>query len=140
MPMDDMRQAELISKIREGVDSALSVIGEIDQGLLECARALRLDPAEETFVALSTGIANLGDFVDLVGEIRNGTTHLVPRPVPPEAFGSLEKSVSLFQGMHTAMENHDWITLADLIQYELSPLLGEQEKELAAVRGRLSAE
>ncbi len=37
------------------------------------------------------------------------------------------------------MERKDWISLADLIQYELSPLLGEGKKEFEAVRDRLAS-
>jgi hypothetical protein len=37
------------------------------------------------------------------------------------------------------MERKDWISLADLIQYELSPLLGEGGKEFGAVRDLLSS-
>ncbi len=138
MPSDDPRQQELLAKIREGVDSALAVIGEIDGNLLACAKRLRIDPSEESFAALSSGISTLGDLVDLVKEIRNGAAHLASRPLSADAFASLEKSLSLFQGMEEALEGKDWITLADLIQYELSPLLGQGEKDLAAVRDLLS--
>ena len=138
MPSDDPRQTELLSRIREGVDSALVVVGEIDKELLDCAKRLRVDPSETTFTTLSAGISNLGDFVELVNEIRNGMAHLASRPVPAEAFSSLEKALPLFRGMQAAMEGKDWITLADLIQYELSPLLAEGMKDFAAVRELLS--
>lgn len=139
MQNDDPRQVELLSRIREGVESALSVVGEIDGRLLDCSKRLRVDPSGEAFTALSTGLTNLGDLIDLVKEIGNGAAHLASRPLPADAFASLEKSVSLFQGMQEALEGKDWITLADLIQYELSPLLGQGEKDLAAVRDLLSS-
>jgi hypothetical protein len=138
MASEDPRQAELLEKIREGVDTALEVVGEIDRGLLDSSKRLRVDPTDETFTALSAGISNLGDLVALVNGIRDGAAHLSSQIVPAETFGSLEKSLSLFQNMQAAMEGKDWITLADLIQYELSPLLAEGEKDLAAVRDRLS--
>jgi hypothetical protein len=138
MPSEDPRQTELLEKIREGVDSALAVVGEIDRGLLDCSKRLRVDPTDDTFMALSAGISNLGDLVALVNGIRDGVAHLSSHTVPVETFGSMEKSLSLFHGMQAAMEGKDWITLADLIQYELSPLLAEGEKDLAAVRDRLS--
>ncbi len=37
------------------------------------------------------------------------------------------------------MERKDWVSLADLIQYELSPLLEEGRKEFTVVRDLLSA-
>ena len=138
MPTDDPRQTELLAKIREGVDSALEVVGAIDRGLLECAKRLRVEPTDATFAALSAGISNLGDLVELVREIRNGAGRLASNPVPAEAFASLEQSLPLFREMQGAMEGKDWITLADLIQYELSPRLGEGVKDLAVLRERLS--
>ena len=37
------------------------------------------------------------------------------------------------------MERKDWVSMADLIQYELSPVLGEGKKEFAVVRDLLAA-
>ncbi|MBE0569822.1 MAG: hypothetical protein IH576_04190 [Deltaproteobacteria bacterium] len=139
MREDDPRQVELLTRIREGVESALSVIGEIDAGLLDCSKRLRVDPSNETFSTLSAGITNLGDLVALLQEIRKGADHLASRPVPPDAFSSLEKSLDLFREMQASMERKDWISLADLIQYELSPLLGEGKKEIDSVRALLSS-
>lgn len=133
MESGDPRQVELQGKIREGIEAALSVVGEIDAGLLDCSKRLRLDPSSETLSALSLGIGNLGDLVDLVQEIRKGVDHLESRPVPADAFASLEKSGDLFREMQAALERKDWVSLADLIQYEISPILGEGKKEFAAV-------
>lgn len=139
MPSDDPRQTELLEKIREGVDGALAVVGPIDQALLDCAKRLRLDPTDETLAALSAGISNLGDLVELMNGIRTGVGHLDSRPVSEEAFASLERSLPLFREMQAALEAKDWISLADLIQYELSPLLGDGEQDLSAIRDRLAA-
>jgi hypothetical protein len=139
MPNEDPRQVELLARIREGIESALSVVGEIDAGLVDCSKRLRVDPSNDTFSALSMGVTNLGDLISLMQEIRKGFAHLVSRPVPPEAFSFLDKSVDLFREMQASMERKDWISLADLIQYELSPLLGEGGKEFGAVRDLLSS-
>lgn len=138
MQTDDPRQMELLARIREGIDNALAVVGEIDGRLLTCANRLRVDPSDDTFTALSLEISNLDAFVALVQEIRNGLAHLASRPVSPAAFASLEKSLSLFQQMQAAMEGKDWVTLADLIQYELSPLLADGEKDLSGIRDLLA--
>ncbi len=138
MQTDDPRQIELLAKIREGVENALAVVGEIDRRLLACSSRLRVDLSDGTFTALSSEISNLDAFVALVQEIRNGLAHLASRPVPADAFASLEKALSLFQQMQAAMEGKDWVTLADLIQYELSPLLADGEKDLSGIRDRLA--
>jgi hypothetical protein len=138
MQTDDPRQAELLATIRGGIDNALAVVVEIDRRLLACANRLRVDTSADTFTALSSEISTLDSFVALVQEIGNGVAHLASRPVPPGAFASLDRSLSLFQQMHAAMEGKDWVTLADLIQYELSPLLAEGERDLIGVRDLLA--
>lgn len=138
MQTNDPRQMELLARIREGIDNALAVVGEIDRRLLTCSNRLRVDPSDDTFTALSLEISNLDALVALVQEIKNGVAHLASRPVPTDAFGSLEKSLSLFQQMLAAMEGKDWVTLADLIQYELSPLLADGAKDLSGIRDLLA--
>jgi len=139
MPNDDPRQAELLTRIREGVESALQVVGEIDAGLLDSSKRLRVDPSNEAFSALSMGLTNLGDLIALVQEIRRGVAHLESRSVPREVFSFLDKSTDLFREMQAAMERKDWVSLADLIQYELSPVLAEGKKEFSSVLELLSA-
>jgi hypothetical protein len=139
MSNDDPRQAELLTRIREGVESALQVVGEIDAGLLDSSKRLRVDPSNDAFSALSMGLTNLGDLIALVQEIRRGVAHLGSRSVPREAFSFLDKSTDLFREMQAAMERKDWVSLADLIQYELSPLLAEGKKEFSSVLELLSA-
>ena len=138
MQTDDPRQTELLATIREGIDNALAVVGEIDRRLLACANRLRVDPSDDTFTTLSLEISNLDAFVALAQEIKNGLAHIASLPVPTGAFASLEKSLSLFQQMQAAMEGKDWVTLADLIQYELSPLLADGEKDLSGIRDLLA--
>lgn len=138
MQADDPRQTELLARIREGIDNTLAVVGEIDRRFLACSNRLRVDPSDDTFATLAQEISNLDALIALVQEIRNGVLHLASRPVPADAFASLGSSLPLFQQMQAAMEGKDWVTLADLIQYELSPLLAEGEKDLARIRDLLA--
>jgi hypothetical protein len=139
MGSDDPRQGELLAKLLEGVDGALGTVEEIDKRLVACSKLLRVGNDAEVFTALSSGISNLGDLFDLVREIKNGVSVLKSRSIPAEAFVSWEKSVDLFREMLAAFEGKDWITLADLIQYEISPLLAEGGKDLSRVREMLAA-
>jgi len=132
-------QAELLNTIIQGVDAAMSVIDEIEAGLIDCSKRLRVDPSNETFTAFSAGIANLSDLVALMQEIRKGFEHLQNSPVSPEEIAVFGESVGLFREMEEAMERKDWITLADLIQYEISPLIIKSKQEFIAIKERLSA-
>ena len=138
MHTDDPRQKELLARIREGIDNALSVFGEIDLRLVAGSNRLRVDLSDDTFAALSLEISRLDDRIALRQEIKHGVAHLASRVVTTDAFASLEKSLSLFQQMQAAMEGKDWVTLADLIQYELSPLFADVKKDLSGLRDLLA--
>ncbi|MCL1925811.1 MAG: hypothetical protein FWF95_01565 [Syntrophorhabdaceae bacterium] len=127
-------QVELLATIKQGVDTAISVADEIEAGILDCSKQLRVDPSFETFTSLSTGISNLGDIVALMQEIQNGCAHLRNNPVPAESVAVFGKSVDLFREAQASMERQDWISLADLMQYEISPILKESKRELIAMR------
>jgi len=138
MGTNDPRQAELLEKIRQGIDSALGITGMIGGRFIACSKQLRVEPGTEAFTLLSGEIANLGDLLALVQEIRKGVGFLADRTVTADAFVSWEKSIPLFREIIAALEGKDWITLADLMQYELAPLLEAGEKELAGVRELLA--
>jgi len=131
-------QAELLATVLQGVDTAISVVDEIESGLLDCSKQLRIDPSNEAFTVLSIGINNLGDMVALMQEIYKGCLHLKNNPVPTKSNAAFEKSVDLFREVQASMERQDWISLADLIQYEVSPILKESKQELIAVRDCLA--
>jgi len=131
-------QAELLATIMQGVDTAISVVDDIEAGLLDCSKQLRVDPSFDTFTTLSIGIGNLGDMVALMQEIYKGCAHLRSNPVSAESVTSFEKSVDLFREAQASMERQDWISLADLIQYEVSPILKESKQELLALRDCLA--
>jgi len=131
-------QAELLTTVLQGVDTAISVIDDIENGLLDCSKQLRIDPSFETLTTLSIGISNLGDMVALMQEVQKGCVHLQGNPVPAESFTAFAKSIDLFREAQASMERQDWISLADLIQYEISPILKEAKQEFIVVRDGLT--
>ena len=78
---------------------------------------------------------NLSDLMDFVRELRNG---LEQSEISSESLSSWNKSVDIFKEMLSAFEGKDWITLADLIEYELNPLLLEGKNGLSELNGRLT--
>jgi hypothetical protein len=134
MAAENRRQEELGRLLQDGIESAVEVVGEIDGRLVDCSRRLRVGQDTESFQNLAAELSRLGDLFSLVREIRAGVGCLSPPPVPANAFASWESASGLFQEMMAALEGRDWVTLADLIQYELSPFLASGEKDLAGVR------
>ena len=136
--MTSGNQPELFSTILQGVETAVSVVDDIEAGLLDCSKQLRIDPSLDAFTLLSTGISNLGDMITLIQEIFKGCAYLQNNLVPAESVSAFEKSVDLFREAQASMERNDWISLADLIQYEISPVLQESKRELIAIQDKLT--
>ena len=132
-------QAELLATITQGVDAAISVIDEIEAGLIDCSKRLRVDPSDETFTTFSAGITNLSDLVALMQEIRKGFEHMQNSPVSPEDIAVFAESVGMFREIQESMERKDWISVADLIQYEVSPILIRSKQEFLAIKERLAS-
>lgn len=133
----EARESELVNVLKEGLDDAVWSAGSIGNRLLESSDRLRIDHDEGTFRMLSEEIGNLGCLVDLVDGLRKGANCLQTSSVGPDLFGSWGRSLALFQEMLSALERKDWILLADLIRYELRPVLEKGEMELAAFRKSL---
>jgi hypothetical protein len=121
------------------VEAAISRRREIDAALLELLEAAPSRPVERNLLGAVAGdLEPRRPRRPRAGDPERGGPPGVPSR-PRDAFASLEKSVDLFREMNAAMERKDWVSLADLIQYELSPLLEEGRKEFTVVRDLLSA-
>ena len=79
---------------------------EANKNYLICIEALQL------FDELIDGIKRLFN-IDFSKMLINGET----------IQGRKEKLLKLTSNMHSAQVNQDWITLADLLEYELTPLI-----------------
>ena len=140
MGIDDMkRDAELVKAIQKGIAEADDIVTEIGEGLLECVNLLRTEQSDRVFMALSEGLKNLNHLMDFIREVRKGIEHLRHKgyDIPMEPFACWDNSLDIFKEMLSAFETRDWVTLSDLIQYELPPLFEEGRKGLSEIRERL---
>ena len=133
----DEKKKELLGVIKKSIGESLEIAKNIREWLMECANLLRIEQGERVFSALAEGIKNLGNLFEYVRELKNGTEHLKGFNVPSGYFECWEKSLNIFREMSSAFERKDWITLSDLIQYELQPLLLEGEKGLSELEKSL---
>jgi len=136
--MDDAKDAELLSAMRKGITEALGIIGEIGDGLLGCSDLLRVEQTDKVFIDLSEWIKNLGCLMDFIKELKRGVGYLKGVGTSTEPLLCWDRSFNVFEEMLSAFENKDWITLADLIQYELHPLLVEGEKGLSELKDTIT--
>jgi len=133
--IDVKKKEELLTAIKDGIISTCESIGQISGRLMDCANSLRIEQTEKVFNDISVLMDNLSDLMDFVRELRNG---LEQSEISSESLSSWNKSVDIFKEMLSAFEGKDWITLADLIEYELNPLLLEGKNGLSELNERLT--
>lgn len=133
MEASDGKNDELIDAIRKGLTEIPGIVGAINNELMECANLLRVEESERTFVALTESIKDLNQLIEFVKELKIAVGQLKGIDIPGEIFSCWDRSLNVFKEMLSAIENKDWITLSDLIQYEIYPLLEEGGKGLAEV-------
>lgn len=133
------KNAELIEAMRNGLRVTMESIEIIDENMASCSSLLRVEQTERVFHALSEGLENLSHLVEFIKEVKRGIGHLKECDITIESLVCWDKSLSLFEEMLAAFENKDWITVADLIQYEIHPLLTEGRKGLAQLLQQLDS-
>jgi hypothetical protein len=83
---------------------------------------------------LTQAIGNLALLSEFIGELRRGLQRL---RVTVDVFPAWNDARDVFQGMVSALESRDWVTLSDMIEYELSPMLEETQKCASDLAERL---
>jgi hypothetical protein len=139
--MEQREGDELLKAVKEGVSDVSGIVGVLERDLTDCATGLRIEHTETVFRKLAEGIQNLEHLMDFLGQLREGLGHLSrsgfgASSVFPDSASQVQP---LFRDMLAAFEAKDWITVADLIQYELKPVLSGIEADLLRVKEELSA-
>ncbi|VAX29992.1 hypothetical protein MNBD_NITROSPIRAE03-721 [hydrothermal vent metagenome] len=140
MGNDDMKKdVELVKAVQKGITETGEIVTEIGDRLLDCVNLLRTEQSERVFMALSEEIKNLNQLMDFIREVRKGVEHLRLKgyDISMEPFVCWDNSLDVFREMLSAFESRDWVTLSDLIQYELPPLFEEGKKGLFEIKERL---
>ena len=133
------RELELKEAIMKSLDDIPEIIDELDDSLGRTAAALRIGQDEEVFGRLSQGLDGLKYLVQYIGELTNGLKHLegCGQEVPVDSISCWERSEGLFKEMLACFESEDWVSVSDMIEYEIRPLLKEGRQGLVAVRDGL---
>ncbi|MEC4684764.1 MAG: hypothetical protein VST71_03405 [Nitrospirota bacterium] len=140
MGSEDMKKdVDLVNAIQKGITEADEIVTEIGDRLLDCVNLLRTEQSDRVFTALSEGIKNLNHLMDFIREVKKGVEHLRLKgyDISMEPFACWDNSLDIFREMLSAFETRDWVTLSDLIQYELPPLFEEGKIGLSEIRERL---
>jgi len=115
----------LVDAIYSGIITTQEMVAEIGDNLLECSNTLRIGQSEAVFTDLSTGFDDLASLIDFVTSLKRGLDELSSGDGWKQKLLCWDKTLAVFEEMHASFEREDWITLADMIEYELLPLLQE---------------
>ncbi|MGC8529320.1 MAG: hypothetical protein ACP5OP_03880 [Leptospirillia bacterium] len=130
---------EVLSDLTHHIDSLLVVFGEIGANLRRGNLAAVFGSAEgkeETggvYMQGLEGIVATQVLVEEVGRIERHAGHDTFRLYFIEENDRID---SLLSGMLGAQENQDWILLADLVEYEILPILQRGRKKAAEALAR----
>jgi len=130
-------QPELLAAIKNSIGDARQVVTELAQVFAEKIQPLRLEESEAVFNDLTQNIYDLQGLMEFISELKDGMHYFEEFGLPSDPITSNDQGLNLFREMLQSMESKDWIMLADLIEYELSPLLIHEEEWLGKLDEKL---
>lgn len=130
-----MEKAELKEALTATLKESDEAAASIAERVLACAQALRTNPGPETLNLVASAAEDLGSLAELVRNMRVSSLGLGLASGDP--FSAWDTSVVHFSDMVAAFGRQDWGALADLLQYEIHPLLLDTRKGLGSMRDAL---
>ncbi len=129
--------AELLEAVIQAIVQGRGHIKALLKELEKCVQLLRVEPSRGTFTTVSNNIESLRALMEFGEELRSGLTRLAGADLVVESILPKGDFLNVFQAMMAGFESRDWVTLADLIQYELLPLVQRSEEDLALLEAKL---
>jgi len=130
-------QPELLVAIKNSIGDARQVVKELSEVFSERIQPLRLEESEAVFNDLTQNICDLQGLMEFLSELKEGMHYFEEFGLQSDPISSNGQGLNLFREMLQSMESKDWIMLADLIEYELSPLLMHEEEWLGKLEEKL---
>ncbi len=129
------KQIALLEALKKGITEVGDLISIASEGLVQCATLLRVDQSEKVFSNLSEGLKSLNAIIDFIVQVEKGIDQLNTQGynISKDSLACWGKSIPVFEEMLSAFESKDWVTVCDLIQYEIDPLLKEGEQGLKSL-------
>lgn len=125
----------LREKVTAAIGGCAEAMTEIGDRLELCVQQLRVHPSEDTFNAVTMLIDNLQSLNALVIGISQSCAYT---GIPADAFSSWQQTGEIFSSMEEAFSRSDWLSFADLLQYELHPKMMELRDSLVALLKQLN--
>ncbi len=133
------KKAELLTAIKGSMGDGRDVVNRLNIFFRDCVKELRVEESKEVLLQLAEAIENLQYFIEFASELKNGIACFDNFGMADDPISSENSGVQLFRDLLSAMENQDWVMLADLVEYELSPLLTNEDKWFEMLQEKLEA-
>jgi len=124
---------ELLNAIRSSIGDARDSVQKLENVFKSNVKSLRVEESEEVFQNLSQNIHDLQYFIEFINELKNAATCFDNFNLPADPISSENMGMNLFNEMANAFMSSDWIMLSDLIEYELSPMLIQEDEWLGVL-------
>lgn len=141
IPLDKIVKIEFITESIEKIATEIlnnipEQIENITNGLLKAAELYRVADEQEANLNFVKLLTSLRDFVNFVTQLKN-TDIISWESVDVEGMDvetHYKKLINLIDEMIDVQEDEDWILLADLIEYELLPIMNKWKEFLSSAR------
>ena len=133
IPLDKIYKIEFLTKPLDFVAEKVledipNKIDEITAGLKEAAELYRVADEQEANLNFVKVVTTLRDFINFITQLKRVN---IINWENLDLEDDYEKLIKLIDEMLDVQEDEDWILLADLIEYELTPIM-ESWKEITA--------
>ncbi len=112
----------------------------LSTGLRDVADVLRMGEIEKANSLLLQGIDGISSFMDLVGAIKTlAKSDLSDLILEDGSLGDLEGQLfKTLNDLKEGQESKDWVTVADLLEYELSPIMERWRAAIPELQRKIS--
>jgi len=129
----------ILEVIRNSLGDARDTVSALDESLMENVKRLRVESSEYVFTNLMQDIRDLQCLMEFLGELKAGMVHFDDFGIGDDPITAEGAGVKVFREMNSAFASGDWVTLSDLIEYELSALLKKEESWLQELQQKVES-
>ena len=134
---ENLQGEGLIEAIAVAIRDGQKYIKDLAKDLEKCAQTLRVEHSRGVFTTIANNIESLKALMEFGEELRNSLARTSGIDVRIESILPKDDFLNVFQAIVAAFEARDWVALADLIQYELLPLIQRSSEELTLLEAKL---
>ncbi|RMG74080.1 MAG: hypothetical protein D6710_02210 [Nitrospirae bacterium] len=135
---DDAKEV-LVNTLKNSLKEVSSLIEPVSNGLASVSSDLRVEESEEVFRNLSNWLKALQSIYNFANELNRAIEQLGRMGIDIRAdYSSIwTDSRGILEEMLAAFESKDWVTLCDLIEYEIVPLLSKGREQFYQLQEEL---